>query len=1032
MRIIDEVITPELITVAQKQFDLFAEKCLSTLDLLETCQEEVDDLMFNGKPLNGVSYKANMFEKKWAELDNCLRTPKQTIKILNYFGGDIEVKVAKGKPAPQHELFDRCAELAEMEIPDLLALKAQKIKTDFMQFMISESEKIKAELNIMTFDDLINTLHKVLQNEAGSGPLHQRIRDKYKIALVDEFQDTDPIQYQVFSSLFGNKQHCSEHAFYMIGDPKQSIYRFRGADIFAYLEAKQHADQQLTLDTNYRSEPKMVDAVNQFFMAKGSEEAFAYAPEENQQGICFEPVKSGADKAILNLGSETEALQLRWVIPNTEDPDKEESKTNIAKLMPKLVTREIVDILNKSQDQQAYFSKSDQSTEAVKPGDIAILVNSHRQAQEMKSRLNQARIPVVIQKSGNVFDSAQAKDLLRLLEAISDPRDRTITPLLLSSFFSFSAASLKAMSDETRFTFLKEFIDYQKFWESRGLLRTLQKFMDRHELYTSSLAKENGERIISNLFQIRELLHEEETLNGLGLTGLIRYLNEKITSSDKDDERYLQRLETDANAVQILTIHKSKGLEFPIVFCPYMWNQNYDVSTSHLAQGENNRQGDFEFHDKKNEPFLSIDSSNEQRDEYRMLWRREVLGEQLRLLYVALTRAANRCYLYWGNIKNEPSLFSYLAQTSLSGAQLLEDKPEKLDLDHRRHFWEKTLCDNESIAFQAIDSEQDVAPLRYKNDLEVELIQPKPMDLQFECWMDGSYSALTRNHGKVHFTPDDLRTHDEGETSDEVNQDEIPATGFYAFPRGAMPGVAIHEIFEHIDFQDETYWDKTIRSTLKRYNLHGARNANPEKFLDKRVADVIEMLKRVLSTKLAPCDFSIDQLSRTQRLDEMEFYYPVENIELHELKRVFAKYYTGTPNAAYIEDLDKLNYQMQNGFFNGSIDLAFQYDNKFYVLDWKSNHLGNSPEKYDKKSVKNAVREHFYFLQYHIYTLALHLYLEKYLADYDYETHFGGCIYTFVRGFESGTDYGIHYDRLPLGLVQDLKQLIVKGVQVHG
>ena len=582
MRIIDEVVTPELITVAQKQFDLFAEKCLSTLDLLETCQEEVDDLMFNGKPLNGVSYKANMFEKKWAELDNCLRTPKQTIKILNYFGGDIEVKVAKGKPAPQHELFDRCAELAEMEIPDLLALKAQKIKTDFMQFMISESEKIKAELNIMTFDDLINTLHKVLQNEAGSGPLHQRIRDKYKIALVDEFQDTDPIQYQVFSSLFGNKQHCSEHAFYMIGDPKQSIYRFRGADIFAYLEAKQHADQQLTLDTNYRSEPKMVDAVNQFFMAKGSEEAFAYAPEENQQGICFEPVKSGADKAILNLGSETEALQLRWVIPNTEDPDKEESKTNIAKLMPKLVTREIVDILNKSQDQQAYFSKSDQSTEAVKPGDIAILVNSHRQAQEMKSRLNQARIPVVIQKSGNVFDSAQAKDLLRLLEAISDPRDRTITPLLLSSFFSFSAASLKAMSDETRFTFLKEFIDYQKFWESRGLLRTLQKFMDRHELYTSSLAKENGERIISNLFQIRELLHEEETLNGLGLTGLIRYLNEKITSSDKDDERYLQRLETDANAVQILTIHKSKGLEFPIVFCPYMWNQNYDVSTSHL------------------------------------------------------------------------------------------------------------------------------------------------------------------------------------------------------------------------------------------------------------------------------------------------------------------------------------------------------------------------------------------------------------------------------------------------------------------
>ena len=1033
LNIAEPLVDSDAIEEALAQFKPFAEKCLATLELMEHCKDEVYELMFTGKVLNGNKYRINSFENKWSALQTSLTQQKHDIDILNYFGNKIADSASKGKEIICHELFDRCAEMEEMCLPDLENLLSQKIKADFIDFARQQEPKIKSELNILTFDDLITNLHRVLSQEQGDGPLHQRIREKYKIALVDEFQDTDPLQYQVFASLFGHEEHCEHHAFYMIGDPKQSIYRFRGADIFAYLEAKNQAQTKLTLDTNYRSEPAMVEAVNEFFLAKGSEEAFAYAPEDEAEGICFEAVKSGADKRRLIIADDPQALQLRWILPDAEDLDTEVAKSTITPEVPKLVSAEIIELLNKSQDGLAYFETKDGEREAVKPGDIAILVNSHNQAKDIKAVLNRAKISVVIQKSGNVFDSDQAKDLLRLLEAIADPRDRTITPLLLSGFFNHTVEEVKNMGDNQRFDLLKEFIDYNKSWESRGLLRSLQKFIDLHDLYTSSLKRDQGERLISNLYQLREILHTEETANGLGLTGLIRFLNEKINSEDKDDDAYLQRLETDAKAVQILTIHKSKGLEFPIVFCPYMWNQKYSYSSSPLSKGENNKSGDFEFHNDLNQPSFSIDPSGDERDDFRKFWSREVLGEQLRLLYVALTRAANRCYLYWGNIKNEPSLFSYLALPDFKGRELIHSVAPELEVYQRRQAWEKTLKNRapHAIGFKRVCFDDETPRLRYREVQDDQLQAPAQFELNFPSWMDGSYSALTRGHGKVHFTPDDLKLHDEGET-DDVEVDDLPASGFYSFPRGAMPGVAIHEIFEYIDFQDPTHWDEVISSKLKRYNLHGGRTANPDSFLEKRVGDCHEMLQRVLSTKLTPCDFSLDQVSRSQRMDEMEFYYPVENIDLQQLKKLFFKYYQNTANESFIEDLDKLNYQMQQGFFNGSIDLAFQQDGRFYVLDWKSNHLGNSPEKYDTQSLRNAVREHFYFLQYHIYTLALHLFLEQHLHDYDYEKHFGGCIYTFVRGFKPGSSYGIHFDRLPLAMVEELKQLIVNGVAVHG
>ncbi|EDM26900.1 exodeoxyribonuclease V, 135 kDa subunit [Lentisphaera araneosa HTCC2155] len=918
------------------------------------------------------------------------------------------------KVPPTHELFEAADQLAE-------CYSDKFIKQRFLKSFREKYEAKKEKLNVMTFDDLIIKLHEALVRDQANGPLHSLIRDNFKVALVDEFQDTDPIQYQIFKSLFGDKSHATEHAFYMIGDPKQSIYRFRGADIFAYLQAKNDADEQFTLQDNYRSEAAMVDAVNHFFSQRGADEAFAFAPAHESEGITFEPVGAKADKNTLKITGQPESLQLRWY---RADEDKDLSKTDLQNLMPSLVTEEIISLLNKSQQGSAYFESEEK--QALKPGDICILVNKNNQATAMKQSLNENGIPAVVAKSGNVFKSAEANALERFLNAVIDPKDSSLIPLLLSELFTLTAEEIKELGDQERFELLTEFVDYHREWEKRGFLRTLQKFIDRHQLYTRTLEQDQGERSLSNLYQLREILHEEEQSKGLGPSGLLRFLQEK-TQADKVDDQYLQRLETDDNAVKIMTIHKSKGLEFPVVFCPYMWSESFEES-SYGSFGESNKKNDFEYHDDSRLASLSIDPDEEFRQEKRYLWRREILSEKLRLLYVALTRSAHRCYLYWGDVNVSNTPFEYLANPEVTGADIADGTSTKLDSSQRRSIWQDQVANTSHTKFCELGNIDQMSPCFYRPKNDLELRKPKELKFEFPIWVDGSYSGLIRSHDKVQFTPDQAPLDDEGEKIPNAEpEEEIIPEGFFAFPRGAVPGTCIHEIFEHIDFQDERGWEEIIADRLKHYQLHETELANQEEFFAKRIADCKDMLRKVLSTTLVHNDFALDSIPRHQRLDELEFHYPVKDIQLKKLQKLFLAHYSDGFPHDYSLDLEKLNYRMEEGYFNGSIDLSFQKDGKFYIVDWKSNYLGPRYEDYHGEALQRAVREHFYFLQYHIYTLAFHLYLEKYLAGYDYDQHFGACIYLFVRGVEPGAQSGMHYDRVPKALVEDMKKLILEG-----
>ena len=922
----------------------------------------------------------------------------------------------KHKTAPRHELFESAERL-------LAFLGAAADKCDFLEYFSLNYPLKKAALNLLTFDDLIKKLNSALKKEGGNGPLHERIRRQFTAALVDEFQDTDPLQYEIFSSLFASKEHCPGHSFYMIGDPKQSIYAFRGADIFSYLEAKNNADEMFSLDTNYRSEKGLVEAVNDFFSLKGQKQAFAYAPQPGREGIYFEAVKAGAAdignrELILESDSETaKQLQLQWI---GSDDEKPPAKSVVTPLVPPIVAGEIIKLLNLSASGRAYF-KSANKKEALKPGDIAILANTHSQTAEIKKELNRHGIPCVIQKSGNVFNSAEAGNLLRFLEAVVQPREKTITPLLLSSFFNCTAAEIIELSSADHFELLKEFVDYRNKWDQRGFLQTLQIFTSRHRIYQKALSLLNGERTVSNIYQLREILHEEEQTKGLGIAGLIRFLNEKIHSKDKDDERFLQRLETDENAVQILTVHKSKGLEFPVVFCPYIWTSSY--GTGKWGKGEYSENGDFAFHGENNEPLFSINEMDPAREVYRNFWRREKLGEQLRLLYVALTRAASRCYLYWGDISNEPSVFTYLADPAFCAEQLLSGETPMLSPAARKQFWKETLGTRPAIAFSEVHAGY-IPQLSRQHKTERTLKAPIQVNTSYSKWMNGSYSALIKYHSKVSFTLEDELTKDDDDdlTAMNLTDEEETATAFFAFPKGATPGTAIHEIFENIDFQNSDNWDLTVVEKLLKYRLHG----DSDEIAVERKNACLDMLHKVLHTELSR-GLSLSKVSKAQRLDEMEFYFPVKNIEIDSLISLFTEHYKDDERIVYADDLRTLNYEMDHGFLNGAVDLTFESGGKFYILDWKSNHMGNRYEDYHTQAVKDKVREKLYFLQYHIYTVALHLYLKEQLEGYSYNRHFGGVYYAFVRGMKPGENYGIHYDRVPYGLVKDLVKLFLKG-----
>jgi exodeoxyribonuclease V beta subunit len=538
----------------------------------------------------------------------------------------------------------------------------------------------------------------------------------------------------------------------------------------------------------------------------------------------------------------------------------------------------------------------------------------------------------------------------------------------------------------------------------------------------------DGERRLTNVLHLLELLHRQSVETNAGIAGLLKWLTEQRDPKTPRLEENQLRLESDENAVKIVTIHKSKGLEYPVVFCPFGW------------EGSLITDREFTFHEPAKDFQLSLDLGSDSRDLHLAQARNERLSENLRLLYVALTRAKQRCYLAWGHINlAETSALAYLLHggTDQAGEFSGEDQTSGL----KKLFKDKTsaelLEDLHQLAARSQNS-IEVVPLPVSTDSARVITKGQETEEPLFCrrftgkinrsWKISSYSSLIstgvsnvdlpdRDEALVRLEPDRMPPAEE-----LAAQSEPGGLSVFTFPRGARAGSFFHDIFEHYDFAGETSdpLEGLVAGKLQQYGYDA-----------KWHKTVCSAISTVLAVPLLPdlSAFRLSSLKAGDRLNEMEFYFPLNPVTPGTLTKAFSAIASPYIFQQFPARLKNLSFTPSVGFMKGYIDMVFRHQGRFYLLDWKSNYLGPTPEHYDQSSLQKAMDTHYYILQYHIYTLALHQYLRYQQPGYSYESDFGGVFYIFLRGLNElkGSKQGVFYDRPDPALIDALGNSLIPG-----
>ncbi len=910
----------------------------------------------------------------------------------------IAAAVKKGCTAPEHPFFEMCDTYCGLHRDLAADYKSNEIdfKLKALAYVESQLERRKREKGILFFDDLLTRLYGKLKQEP-DGLLSRRIRSSYAAALIDEFQDTDPVQYTIFSQVFAR----GSGPLFMIGDPKQAIYGFRGADIFAYLRAVENAGSRYTLGKNYRSDPGLVRAVNTLF--ENVKDPFVFSD------IAFHPAdadeKDPPEHLTVDSGDDRDTVPLAFMLLRAGD--KEMTKTEAGSLCRKAVASEMARLLR-----LAHEGKATLGGRALEPRDMAVLVRSNLEAKAMNETLKEFGIPSVIFDTGNVFQSPEAAELEKVLGAVLQPGRTGLVKAALATDMMGAAASdlfLAEREEGTLDLWYDMFRNWQRLWNRRGVSAMLNAFIKDRAVKPRLMEYKDGPRRNTNLAHLAQLLHQADMEFKTGPLRLLAWFRERIQNPEENEEHQL-RLEQDEKAVTIVTIHKSKGMEYPVVFLPYAWN--------HVDHKDG---GVCVYHDEQDR-HLSCDLGSENMDAHKAAAERENLAESLRVLYVALTRAKKKCYVVWGRVN---------AVTRTAMARLIYegcDETPSLNSDSAMMEALNKVAETAGGLITVFDAETGSVSENRSLQSEIRTLSRSVFTGSIENdFRIVSFSALTAQRGlgaeaeamDRDREPLNLeRMEERNRGTDRSNPD------FMDFPRGAAPGTFLHGIFEHTDFT----WDDDRISNL--VSGHIGRYGYGEHW----IRPVSRMVRDVLDNRMMPDDsgFTLSSIRNQHRRNEMEFYYPLNRIEPGALENVFETYGRKRGNRSGQADTggSRLDFQPVKGFMKGFVDLVFRRKihgvDTYYILDWKSNFLGFSPEDYSPENLEMIMKNERYDLQYHLYSLALHRFLGMKLgATYDYSTHFGGVFYVFLRGVkpEYPDGYGIFRDRPDPDLISGLSHL---------
>lgn len=947
----------------------------SLTQLWQQHRGDLEKLLTDNAALNKTSYKPAKIPLWFDTLDSYFGVSSALTslpKCMEYFTPEkLQKATKKGGATPEHAFFDTCAGwmpmLAAFE-SQLLAYAAARVRV-----LIHD---IKQSQRYVYFDDLLTLLDTTLQRPQ-SAQLIARLREQFPVALIDEFQDTDAIQYRIFSTLYGGNAESAtgNGAMLLIGDPKQAIYAFRGADINTYVRARAAIDDEsrYTLGRNFRSSEPVVNAVNGLFSLQ--QDAFALGGEIDFAAVGFNAANTARCEGI---ELEHAGFELQWISGGVD-------KKGAPAPRRKGQAARMSAAYNAARIQRLLAQPHSLDGRPVTGDDIAVLVRDRIEARDIRQALREVGIDSVFLSKDRVFATGDAVTMYRLLSACARPRRAALIRAVLGSdLIAMNARQLRELDDDAWSLHAERFHHLHRLWVSDGFYAMWRQFLRDYPVAANVLALPDGERCLTNLQQLADLVASFEHSRQIDIT--LRWFAREMQADTGGAEDQLLRLESEANLVQVVTIHGSKGLEYPIVFLPFLFRVSDRTEAVAISFDSEQRQ-------------VTVDFGSAQFEQRQQRAQRERHAEDIRLLYVALTRAKYHCVITTGDVE--------LLQRTALHAVLFGDRNDVIaDVNE----WHKRLRNVLTGEIRTIESlpgaefpgrvvEDEVASQQFAAR---ELEHAIPILHRMHSYSSLVKMALTDDAAHDY---DGVATFDEGFSTGVVEIRAAAAPDIFDFPRGANAGTFWHEVLEKWrEHEDEAARLEWIDQTLQRYGFDGVRW---RKVVHSHLQQILQ------AVLLAGSSTTLASLPASAILAEMEFFLPLSARDVADIWR----YVTLDRQQRGHALTPALSAQRLEGMLKGFIDAIALVDGKYYVIDYKTNHLGSMAADYTQAAMEKEILHHDYDLQYLIYCVALHRMLRRRLQGYDYARHFGGVLYLFVRGMGS-EDFGV-FRHLPSHAVID-------------
>lgn len=948
--------------------------------------------------LNGTKYRKATFQNVFALLEAAAENntlPPNHDKLPLFAAAALEAATKKGN-TPDAAAYARLEILARLGqyFHDLAEAEENtliQLQTDMLQYIGNALETRKKSHRERGFDDLLLDVYRALLESPHCGQLAQTVAATWKAALIDEFQDTDPLQYAIFERLFIREGN----PLFLVGDPKQAIYSFRGADIYAYMQAAEQADAHYTLATNFRSHAKLINGIGALFKKKNRPFVL--------DSIDYADVGAARDTGRLN--PPQTAISVRWLNSgNDEGSNKDLLRSRAADYC----ADEIAAALNDAVEGRLKYRKNSGSPAVpLQSGQIAVLVRTHNEGQMIANALKQRNIQSVLLQRESVFATEEAEALCALIGFWLQPqRTETLRFVLGGVLFRHTAAMLHALNrNETALlSWIHSAQTAADIWQRHGIYAAMQYFAAEHGI-ESRLLSRGSTRSLTNYHQLVERLAEEDE-QSRSPAALRQWLENQIQTAQEgthpNGENNLLRLESDENLVKIVTMHAAKGLQYPLVYCPFVWDAK-----------ENNLKGWQILHRPHQTTELLHEKQLDDTDRNQLA--DENLSENLRLLYVALTRAEEHLVIYAAYCSSTPdNTFAYL----------LEGTADSRRADVAAAY---TAAKKEAAAMLKNNWQRFIGNAPADTDFNFTDTAPEPAVYRLPPVSDGLYRAAdipsrpfefirhtsftglsrhTRSHDE--HTREELQPAiDSAETATDapppMPSEHTDARNIHTFPRGAGAGVCLHEILETFDFSTPAAaQSEAVAATLEHYGFE---------------ADWLPAVTAMLDhTRLAPLDgqTALADIPANRRLSEMGFTLFMQDFTLDRLQQWFAQADHALP-AECAAAAKLLDFSDVKGFLNGFIDTVCQFsDGLVTVIDYKSNHLGYTAEDYTQAAMNEAVAHHHYYLQALIYAIAT----ARHFASRRQPLHTVAVRYLFLRGL-NGSSNGIWSWDIPTALLQE-------------